>query len=179
MSNTKSSEPAVVIGNGQSRKRIDLAAIPWTTFGCNGIVTEFVPTYLLCNDGPALEDLHNGGYEFTPPPKRAVDYGFGSCGGAALHSACFMGFDPVYLLGFDGGHGNLYPGFGTRKTRRVGSRHHPSRHGPFHAREELWRIGFQRSKTEYPGTDIIVVGRKESFLHIFPHQEELPWLATN
>jgi len=143
--NNQISNNAVIIGNGPSRldlypqgNLLDmlkrhrgglLAAGTLQTYGCNAIVRDFTPDFVVCNDIMASEMI-NGGY-----CDKTIVYGNANLvlaypgkfylipqdpswdmGTIAAYLACFDGHTTVYLMGFDGHtseeyhHMNVYSG---------------------------------------------------------------------
>ena len=135
--NNQISNKAVVLGNGPSRldlypngdlfKLLNehkgglLAAGRVQTYGCNAIVRDFVPDFVVANDEVAQE-LVNGGY-----CDQTIIYGTAAMvlsypgkfylvpqdpswdmGARAAYLACFDGHTTVYMMGFDcyDGHAN-------------------------------------------------------------------------
>ena len=130
ITNTQISNKAVVLGNGPSRLNLYpygdlfsllknhkgglLAAGSVQTYGCNAIVRDFTPDFVVANDEVAAE-LVNGGYCDTN-----IIYGTANMvlsypgkfylvpqnpnwdmGAIAAYLACFDGHTSVYLMGFD------------------------------------------------------------------------------
>ena len=128
--NNQISNRAVVLGNGPSRLELYphgnmfellknhkgglLAAGRVQTYGCNAIVRDFTPDFVVANDEVAHE-LVNGGY-----CDKTIIYGTAAMvlkypgkfylvpqdpswdmGARAAYLACFDGHTTVYLLGFD------------------------------------------------------------------------------
>ena len=161
--------PAVVLGNGPSRLLLDpLKEIPWPTFGCNGIINSFVPTYYLCADRWGLAEFGGGPIPHRQPPADHLCYNFNSCGGAALYSALSMGFAPVYLIGFDGNAaGHACPDFGQRRNPKF---------APPKKLDRLWRAGFQMARESFPGREVLLMGYQPSLLNgMFPRAPLRPW----
>jgi len=130
ITNTQISNKAVVLGNGPSRLELYkqgnllqllknhkgglLAAGAVQTYGCNAIVRDFSPDFVVANDEVAKE-LVNGGYcdnniiygtadmvlsypgKFYLVPQNPN----WDMGATAAYLACFDGHTTVYLLGFD------------------------------------------------------------------------------
>jgi hypothetical protein len=128
--NNQISNKAVVLGNGPSRLELYpqgdlfqllanhkgglLAAGRVQTYGCNAIVRDFIPDFVVANDEVASE-LVNSGYcdqtivygtgdmvlkypgKFYLPPQQPP-YNMGAI---AAYLACFDGHQSVYLMGFD------------------------------------------------------------------------------
>lgn len=107
---------AIIIGNGSSRDGVDLERLSknTTTFGCNALYRDFDADYL-CVVDPAMKadiDKYNGessttllaasmGEEYEPyflhpghPPRN-------NAGMFAIMKAIEMGFERLYLIGFD------------------------------------------------------------------------------
>jgi len=130
VTNTQISNKAVVLGNGPSRTQLYpqgdlfyllknhrgglLAAGAVQTYGCNAIVRDFIPDFVVANDEVAQE-LINGGY-----CDQTIIYGTANMvlsypgkfylvpqdpswdmGARAAYLACFDGHKTVYLMGFD------------------------------------------------------------------------------
>lgn len=108
---------AFVIGNGISRKPIDLTVLKkhGMIYGCNALYREFTPDVLVATDRPISEEIQNSGYALTNrfytrrliPEKGAIKltekyYGFSS-GPNALGLAALDHHSCIYLLGFDMG----------------------------------------------------------------------------
>jgi len=53
---------AFIIGNGLSRKGIDLKLLKGTTYGCNWLYTEFKPDVLVATDNPISTHIQSSGY---------------------------------------------------------------------------------------------------------------------
>lgn len=126
--NNQISNKAVILGNGPSRLELNsefltllgnhrgglLASGRLQTYGCNAIVRDFIPDFVLANDEVASE-MVNGGY-----CDQTIVYGTGqmvlqypgkfylvpqqppyNMGAIAAYLACFDGHQTVYLTGFD------------------------------------------------------------------------------
>ena len=48
---------AYIIGNGPSRKDIDLETLQGKTFGCNALYRDFTPDYLLSGDAGVIKEI--------------------------------------------------------------------------------------------------------------------------
>ena len=57
--NPKTLFQSVVIGNGKSRKQIDLAAIRHRTFGCNAVYRDFSPDVLVSVDNGMMQEIYS------------------------------------------------------------------------------------------------------------------------
>ena len=53
---------AWIIGNGPSRKGIDLEELEGTTFGCNALYRDFTPDYLVSGDAGVIKEICATGY---------------------------------------------------------------------------------------------------------------------
>ena len=53
---------AYIIGNGPSRKGIDLTKLPGKTFGCNALYRDFAPDYLLSGDAGVIKEICKADY---------------------------------------------------------------------------------------------------------------------
>tara|TARA_Y100001963_G_scaffold156849_1_gene251465 strand:+ start:998 stop:1723 length:726 start_codon:yes stop_codon:yes gene_type:complete len=53
---------AWIIGNGPSRKQVDLDELEGTTFGCNAIYRDFTPDYLISGDAGVIKEICVDGY---------------------------------------------------------------------------------------------------------------------
>lgn len=126
--NNQISNKAVVLGNGPSRTELTpnlfsllknhrgglLAAGALQTYGCNAIVRDFIPDFVVANDEVAQELVNSGacdktiiygtaamvlsypGKFYLVPQQPAWDMG-----AIAAYLACFDGHQTVYLMGFD------------------------------------------------------------------------------
>jgi len=128
--NNQISNRAVVLGNGLSRTELYpqgnllqlleehkgglLAAGRVQTYGCNAIVRDFIPDFVVANDEVAQELINSGVCD------RTIVYGTAAMvlsypgkfylvpqdpswdmGARAAYMACFDGHTTVYLMGFD------------------------------------------------------------------------------
>ena len=108
---------AFVLGNGISRKHIDVDALLklGTVYGCNALYRTHTPHALVATDKPISETIQNSGYSQThkfytrkpihgsgalPVPKK---YHGNSSGPIATALAAINGHTTIYLLGFDMG----------------------------------------------------------------------------
>lgn len=137
--------PAAIVGNGLSRKSIDLKEIKIPTFGCNRIVDEFHPTYVVAIDDPMIQYLRTTSYPqhriLTPPHAERWEPSALHPPGAKIRSnagmnACMeamkRGYYKLYCLGFDflimndeAKAGNVFegqPGYENRATPSEASR---------------------------------------------------------
>ena len=108
---------AFVLGNGTSRKPIDLNQLKdkGTIYGCNALYREFEPDYLVAVDTKMILEINKAGYQHSHEvwtnPNRAYDKmnGFNffqpskgwSSGPTALHLASTHNVTDIYILGFD------------------------------------------------------------------------------
>jgi transposase-like protein len=108
---------AFVLGNGTSRKSIDLNQLKehGTVYGCNALYREFEPDYLVAVDAKMILEINKAGYQHDHSVwtnrNRAYDKmnGFNffqsskgwSSGPTALHLASEHKNNEIYILGFD------------------------------------------------------------------------------
>lgn len=127
VTNNQISNRAVVIGNGVSRGRFDLAAVKrhrggllasgaLQSYGCNALYRDFAPDFLVATGDDMIAELANSDYcndhiVYTSA-KPILDYpgkfylmpqdpGW-NAGALATYLACFDGHRTIYLIGFDG-----------------------------------------------------------------------------
>ena len=108
---------AFVLGNGVSRKRVDLDQLKTCgkIYGCNALYREFTPDVLVATDRPISATIQESGYAktnhfYTRRPAensgaRSVPkpyFGYSS-GPIATAIAAQDGHSQIYLLGFDMG----------------------------------------------------------------------------
>ena len=138
--NNQISNKAVVLGNGPSRTELYpqgnlfsllsdhrgglLSAGRVQTYGCNAIVRDFIPDFVVANDEVASELVNSGACDQT------IIYGTAAMvlsypgkfylvpqdppydmGARAAYLACFDGHTTVYLMGFDQHSGHEYHHF--------------------------------------------------------------------
>jgi hypothetical protein len=108
---------AFVLGNGVSRKEIDLYRLKkhGKIYGCNALYREFIPDVLVATDRPIATAIQESGYAgnnvfYTRRPlenfgaKQVPKQYFGfSSGPIATAIATQDGHQKIYLLGFDMG----------------------------------------------------------------------------
>ena len=108
---------AFVLGNGTSRKSIDLKQLKehGTVYGCNALYREFNPDYLVAVDAKMVIEINNNKYqhnhEVWTNPNRTYHQltGFNyfnpskgwSSGPTALWLASTHNIKDIYILGFD------------------------------------------------------------------------------
>jgi len=108
---------AFVLGNGTSRKSIDLKQLNehGTVYGCNALYREFDPDYLVAVDTKMILEINKAGYQHShnvwTNPNRAYHQmnGFNffnpskgwSSGPTALWLASTHDTQEIYILGFD------------------------------------------------------------------------------
>lgn len=128
---------AFVLGNGVSRKIIDLTQLRQhgSIYGCNALYREFVPNVLVATDRPIATAIQESGYALKNQfyTRRPLDnlgalkvpspyFGYSS-GPIAAALAATHGHSQIYLLGFDMGpvgnnqFNNIYSG--TEFYKRV------------------------------------------------------------
>lgn len=122
---------AFVLGNGVSRKNIDLSKLSkhGSIYGCNALYREYTPNYLIAVDVKMILEITKNGYQlnnevWTNPNKRfdSIDNlnffkkpkGWSS-GPTALDLCCQHKNQEIYILGFDyigikGKINNIYAG---------------------------------------------------------------------
>jgi hypothetical protein len=108
---------AFVLGNGLSRKKIDLNQLRphGPIYGCNALYREFTPDVLVATDRPIATAIQESGYAKTntfytrrpleglganPVPRPYFGYSSGPISAAI---AAQDGHNQIYLLGFDMG----------------------------------------------------------------------------
>ena len=73
---------AYIIGNGPSRKGLDLDSLEGTTFGCNALFRDYSPDYLISGDSTIIKEICESEYpknnkcifpDFDPIPKDMKD----------------------------------------------------------------------------------------------------------
>jgi hypothetical protein len=106
---------AFVIGNGTSRKDIDLYQLQkhGMTYGCNALYRDFTPDVLVTKDSLITREIEKDGYALNnrfytrlPSPNATIlDKNYrGYCSGTnALHISTTENHKKIYLLGFDFG----------------------------------------------------------------------------
>ena len=108
---------AFVVGNGVSRKPIDLNQLKskGKTYGCNALFREYSPDYLVAVDVKMIIEIQNARYQhsnevWTNPNKlyhQMTGFNFfnptkgWSSGPTALHLASIHNNNEIYILGFD------------------------------------------------------------------------------
>jgi hypothetical protein len=129
---------AFVVGNGTSRRNIDLHNLKsyGKIYGCNALYREFEPDYLIAVDTKMILEINKAGYQHTHEVWTNRNKAFNnfnnfnffstskgwSSGPTALHLASDHDHGDIYILGFDyQGLGqyvnNIYSGtFNYKKT---------------------------------------------------------------
>jgi hypothetical protein len=126
---------AFVLGNGVSRKSLDLISLQThgPIYGCNALYRDFVPDVLVATDKPIREEIQHSGYAiknrfYTRFPLESLgawevpkQYWGYSSGPIAVALAALDNFSEVYMLGFDMGpdnnrFNNVYAGTEFYKT---------------------------------------------------------------
>lgn len=106
---------AFVLGNGLSRKSVDLQALKQhgTIYGCNALYREFIPDVLIATDRLISAHIQDSGYAlknkfYTRKPadgsgahRLPKEYHGFSSGPNAVGIAAQNGHTEIYLLGFD------------------------------------------------------------------------------
>lgn len=108
---------AFVLGNGVSRRGLDLSALKaiGPVYGCNALYREFTPDVLVATDRPISEKIQRLGYAktnrfYTRKPLEGLGaypvieqyWGFSSGPLAVAHAAADS-YEKIYMLGFDMG----------------------------------------------------------------------------
>ena len=85
---------AYIIGNGPSRKGLDLDTLDGTTFGCNALYRDYSPDYLVSGDSKVLKEICQSGY---PLHNKCIfpDY---ECIPHDYKEIILMNFDPSYSI---------------------------------------------------------------------------------
>ena len=111
---------AFVLGNGISRRGLDLSALQAIApvYGCNALYREFTPNVLVATDRPISEQIQKSGYPlknrfYTRTPIAGLGaypvieqyWGFSSGPLAVAHAAADQ-YRKIYMLGFDMGPAN-------------------------------------------------------------------------
>ena len=127
VTNTQTSNKAVVIGNGESRKSFDLnllknhkggllASGAVQTYGCNALYRDYAPHFLVANGPEIVKEIADSGYcdtnivytnsaylqEYPGKYYLIPQDPSWNAGALALYLAAFDGHTTVYFLGFDG-----------------------------------------------------------------------------
>jgi len=108
---------AFVLGNGVSRKNIDLHALKQygVVYGCNALYREFEPNYLVAVDVKMVLEINKAGYQhrnevWTNPNKsyakiQNLNYFYPSKGWSSGPTALWLAsqhwYEKIYILGFD------------------------------------------------------------------------------
>lgn len=102
----------IVIGNGESRKYVDLHQLPSPIYGCNALYRDFTPELLVSTDKPMIKEISDSDYlgnwvyrdtlTFSSNFGEAfLDYGFSSGPTALYFMTIREKVDVIFLLGFD------------------------------------------------------------------------------
>lgn len=184
VTNIQISGKAVVLGNGPSRLEHApnlfsllknhrgglLASGAVQTYGCNAIVRDFTPDFVVANDEVASE-LVNGGY-----CDNNIIYGTGKMvlsypgkfylvpqspnwdmGATAAYLACFDGHKTVYLMGFD-----LYSGHTDYQANvYLNTRGYPTTGTP--NTESYFETTMVRVMQLYPNVDFVRVSPTKDY----------------
>ena len=117
LKNLKQRDIAFVIGNGTSRKPIDIKNLSEVgmTYGCNALYRTFAPDYLVAVDVKMVLEINKAGYQhlhevWTNPNRsyqKIKDLNYfspskgWSSGPTALWLASQHGYKTIFILGFD------------------------------------------------------------------------------
>jgi hypothetical protein len=87
-------DTAYIIGNGPSRKGLDLDTLDGTTFGCNALFRDYSPDYLVSGDSSILKELCASEY---PKHNKCIfpDY---ECIPMDYKEIILMNFDPSFKI---------------------------------------------------------------------------------
>ena len=116
-------EPVFLVGNGASRKNIDLEQLRkhGTIIGCNALYRDFIPDILICVDQKMVREVMEAGLDFIPI-LSIKERGFrmpnlyhyslrqvntSGCFGMKWIKA-YLKTKTVYMIGMDGYPGNIY-----------------------------------------------------------------------
>ena len=89
---------AFIIGNGISRKSIDLSKLNGTVIGCNALYREFTPDIIVAVDKQMVIEIRKSGYQLH---HEVWCTWYEEYDTTAQHLACTLGHKEVVLLGFD------------------------------------------------------------------------------
>jgi hypothetical protein len=106
---------AFVLGNGTSRKGIDLLRLKTLgkVYGCNALYRDFSPDVLIATDEGISQEIQKSGYAknndfYTRKPltdsgakKITLNYGFSSGPIALSYASAISNIKTIYILGFD------------------------------------------------------------------------------
>lgn len=175
-------KPAIVLGNGESRKVVNLNGLFYTNavvIGCNAIYRDFAPHFLVSVDRNISLEILESGYAkshnylvgenvldtFAVKRKKFVDcmefpgliindvHNGWASGNTALRTACYLGCSPVYLLGFDSRPlDNSAMNNVYKGTENYAKADHKTNVGP------SWMKQFDKLKKEYPTIDFYQAG---------------------
>jgi hypothetical protein len=106
---------AFVLGNGTSRKGIDLDKLKTLgrVYGCNALYRDFAPDVLIATDDGISQEIQKSGYakinEFytrkllpeSGAKKITLNYGYSSGPIALSYASAISNIKTIYILGFD------------------------------------------------------------------------------
>ena len=175
---------ACVIGNGPSRKNVDLETIgrQMTTYGCNVLYRDYIPDYLISMDWAIVEeilanDIHHKTNFYTQDraqfnhmsveKKERINWlkpmnkRFDS-GNSALEVALSNDYETVYIIGFDYNTNDKLPNVyhGTKNY---------ARNSTIPAAENMareWQKRFRNLVKQFPDTKFIRVNGSNTKLSI-------------
>ena len=61
--NDPQNKHAYILGNGESRKTLDLYALPQDTYGCNALYRDYTPDFLVAVDRKIYKEIIDSEYE--------------------------------------------------------------------------------------------------------------------
>jgi hypothetical protein len=175
VSNMHTTTQAVAIGNGESRLEIDLRHIAnhrgglagvdrLQSYGCNALYRDFRADFLIATSDAMADELVASGYcetnivyansdqilrhpgKFYLIPQNL----YWDAGSLAAYMACFDGHSKIFLLGFDGYHGE--PGLNNVYKHTNGYlKPDQAQNGAF------WERGLYTVMTTYPTVEFVRV----------------------
>lgn len=176
---------ACVIGNGPSRKQLDLHCInaTMTTYGCNALYRDFMPDYLICMDKQMVDEILNNKVQYSTKFYTTETHNFdhmtvdsSECinwlknmvkrldsGNNALELALDNKHDVIYIIGFD---------YNSTSHSLPNVYHGTKNYAPSMANvhaEELaydWQQRLRMLVKEYPNTQIIRVNGSNTSINV-------------
>jgi hypothetical protein len=97
---------ALVVGNGESRKQIDLNLFKrdeWEIYGCNALYREFIPDHLIILDSPMREEFEQSGVKVANVHyiEDIPEYEPMMNSGAMALAIAMRTHSEIHLIGFD------------------------------------------------------------------------------
>ena len=175
---------AFVVGNGVSRKPINVGLLPryGMVYGCNALYRDMTPTVLVATDAPISKRIQEEGYALHNRfHTRNPISGLGAkplsstyrnfCSGAnAFALACMEGHNTIYIVGFDFGSvtdkfNNMYAETEFYKTNNCSA-----------TSGSQWIKQFATIAKDFPNTKVVRVVSETSVL--YPEFDELYNVST-